>query len=113
MKMPLFLIDRGDISIFSSSQDLLGYVESPDISDYLVFDAVGCQLELQSVIGRGDMIFDVNKVCLVEMDGMSPQPGTLCECIRSFLSSLNVFTYERIDLSELVDIMIEKIGYTK
>ncbi|MCC4616712.1 hypothetical protein LL972_12000 [Xanthomonas campestris pv. asclepiadis] len=72
MKMPLFLIDRGDISVFSSSQHLLGHVELPDISDYLVLDAVGYQFELQTVIGREDMIFDVNQICLVELDGMSP-----------------------------------------
>lgn len=112
MKVPLLLVDHGDISVFSSNQDLEKYAESPDIAGYSAFDAAGYQLDLQSVMGRIDTVVDVNPVRLVEVGGV-PQPNLLRDSIRSFLNRVNVPTSDDDDLSKLIGVLVETIGYTK
>lgn len=112
MKTPLFLIDSGDVSAFSSSQDLEKYIESPDIGGYLVFDASGLKLELQLAQKRVGMIVDIDRVRLVGSNNV-PQPHLLRDILSSFLKKLNVPTLADDDLSKLVRLLVETVGYTR
>lgn len=112
MKQPIFLIDHGDISAFSSPEDLEMYVESPDIADYLVFDAAGRQLELHSITGRRGSVVDIDSVRLVAVFGM-PQTDLLRNSLKSFLNRLDIPTSDHDELPELIKTFVEVVGYTK
>lgn len=112
MKTPFFLIDNGDVSAFSSGQELEKYVESPDIGDYLVFDTSGRKFELQSAQKRAGAIVDIDRVQLIRSNE-APQPHLLRGILSSFLEKLNVPILTDDDLPELVRLLVKTIGYTR
>jgi len=113
MKLPLLLFDDGDISVFERVEDLERYVESPDVGGYIVFDASGSKFSFGVPVGKvGVRIIDVKGVKLIPAES-SVEEVDLVNRIRKFLLRVGVDAADRNSLSEVLDLLIDRVGFTK
>lgn len=112
MKLPLFLFDGGDLSIFEKAEDLERYVESPDVDGYEVFDASGARFGFDVPSGHKGGWIEVTNGRLVPMpDG--EDKGYLEQRIREFLSAIGVEVSNDQDLEEVISTLIGVVGFTR
>jgi hypothetical protein len=121
MKLPIFLYDNGDISIFQSVVHAENYIESPDILDneYIVFDADGIPLKLSTSKQAKFKLFgleliSVSRVSIKEHDNDIKVDDKLKIALKAVLLKLDVNNeyVNNADLNDLVNMSIEKIGYS-
>lgn len=116
MKQPLILIDDGDVALFESVEDLEHYVESPDISNYKVFDAEGQRVNLTeaSPIAIKQRLFGAVSVSrIVASNSCISAVEELEELLRVFLHRVTGNIYDNGALPELLKVLQAKIGYTR
>jgi len=120
MKLPIFLYDDGDVSIFQSIEVAERYIESPDVLDnsYVVYDANGMRLELIAKKSSNLKLFGIefikpNKVSIKERFNDDINENLII-ILREILTKQKVpdNIISKASLSELVDKAVEVLGYT-
>lgn len=78
MKEPLILIYGSELSLFKKKENVERYVESPDLDNYVLFDAAGARLSflINSGSARGSVPGWVMRVDPVTVTGGEPTDET-------------------------------------
>lgn len=115
MTTPIILSDHGDIMFFESQNDLLSYIESPDIGRFRVFDSKGLCLKLRTADNHHNAIGWVSLTTLTLEETCESDQEALRNLLVSFLGQLGLLTasLNHVSLEELVNATLKRIGYTK
>lgn len=94
MKEPLILIYGSELSLFKKKEDVERYVESPDIDDYLLFDAAGARLSflINSTSTRGSVpgwVTRVDPVTVVDGESTKETAALLASYLEKYLLGNN------------------------
>lgn len=90
MKEPLILIYGWELSLFKKKEDVERYVESPDIDDYVLFDAAGARLSffINSRSTRGSTpgwVTSVDPVTVVDGEPTEETAALLAAYLEKYL----------------------------
>jgi hypothetical protein len=112
---PLILFDKGDVLLFQSVDELQSYIESPDVSNYRLFDADGQVLSLSVVApdpSRKKPIELVSVSRVVVGDSREKAATELELLLRDFLSRATGKNYMGTSLHDLLVLLQTTIGFT-
>ena len=109
MKLPLIIDEHGDVNIYNSIKSAELYLEAIDVknNEYIAYDANGLLLNLK-VIAQNETLVESVKI----EEGELSKPEHLKNVLINFLEALNTSVPPNIELSNLIDICVSKVGYT-
>ena len=117
MKLPIIVVEPGDIAIFETIADAESYLESPDVlaNRYVAYDSEGRLLRLVAVkpnrISEGGLI-SVGPVRVFDTE--SNHVDELRRVLIAFLTRLGELETDlsRLSLGALLEKSIGRLGYT-
>lgn len=107
IKEPIIIIENGDISVFDSLDKLYNYLEIIDVenNEYSAYDAKGLNLVFQ--------IITENKRYFNLLESKDNTEKLSLEIVQ-FLKRINIYkNFKKFNLSELINLLIDEIGYTE
>jgi hypothetical protein len=103
MKTPIFINERGDVSVFESVEDAEHYIEPIDVAnnEYVGYDSEGRLLQLT--------VTDANRVNIRSAESVPRHAAELRKALTWFLSYVGVSEnwLSNASLQELVEKMLE------
>lgn len=121
MKFPIIVNATGDVLVFRNKEDLELALEVNDVKngEYVAFDANATPLELSISTGkyRTNWCFrsdSSEKVIVIEGSDVEPDENRLKEVLSEYLSRVGVVLEcgDRNDLSRLIRLVIDRVGYS-